>query len=91
MQEENPDIPPFSKQRAENVVLEAFRQVLGVAKIDRDSPFGALGGDSMRAVRVLSRVWRELGLELPLQVLGSTTTPAELAAAACERAAGTVS
>ena len=91
MQEESPDIPPFSEQRAENVVLEAFRQVLGVAEVDRDSPFGALGGDSMRAVRVLSRVWRELGLELPLQALGQATTPAELAAAACERAAGTVS
>jgi acyl carrier protein len=91
MKEENSSIPALSEQRAESVVLDAFCQVLGVAEIDLDIPFEALGGDSMRAVRVLSRLWHELGLELPLNALGRTTTPAELAVVVREYAAGTAS
>jgi acyl carrier protein len=73
-----------SVERAENTVTEAFRQVLGMANIDRDAPFAALGGDSLRAVRVLSRVWRELGVELPVHALRATTTAAEFTQAVRE-------
>jgi acyl carrier protein len=66
-------------ERAEIAVLETFRQVLRVDVVDRDVPFGALGGDSMRAVRVLSRLWRELGVELPVHALDKATTAAALA------------
>lgn len=69
----------ISTEHAETTVLAAFRQVLGVDVVDRDVPFAALGGDSMRAVRVLSRLWRELGVELPVHALDKTTTAAALA------------
>ncbi len=71
----------ISVQRAESAVLEAFVRVLGLDEVGRDVPFAALGGDSMRAVRVLSRLWRELGVELPVHALADATTAAELAAA----------
>jgi acyl carrier protein len=73
----------------QRAVLEAFGQVLRVDAADPDVPFGALGGDSMRAVRVLSRLWRELGVELPVHALGQATTAAELADAARALRAGT--
>lgn len=65
----------------ESTVLEVFRGILGLDAVDPDVPFAALGGDSMRAVRVLSRLWRELDVELPVHALGNDTTAAELAAA----------
>jgi acyl carrier protein len=67
------------EERAETVVAEAFSQVLSVDQVNPDAPFAALGGDSLRAVRVLSRVWRELGIELPVHSLRANTTAAELA------------
>lgn len=81
----------ISAEQAENAVLEAFRQVLGLDVVDRDIPFSALGGDSMRAVRVLSRLWRELGVELPVHALGDATTAAELTVAVREHTEGTAS
>jgi acyl carrier protein len=69
----------ITTHRAESTVLEAFRQVLALDVVDPDLPFAALGGDSMRAVRVLSRLWRELGVELPVHTLGNATNAAELA------------
>ena len=78
----------ISEKSAEDAVLAAFGQVLGIAETDRDVPFAALGGDSMRAVRVLSRLWRELGVELPVHALGKSTTAAELAATVRQHAQG---
>ncbi|MBA9050696.1 MULTISPECIES: acyl carrier protein [Streptomyces] len=72
----------------EGTVLEAWCGVLGLDTVDPDVPFAALGGDSMRAVRVLSRLWRELGVELPVHALGNDTTAAELATAVHARLNG---
>ncbi|MGW7413257.1 acyl carrier protein [Streptomyces sp. NPDC054863] len=78
---ESNKLEAMSAQQVESTVLEAFRGVLGQDEVAPDAPFAALGGDSMRAVRVLSRLWRELGVELPVHALGNDTTAAELAAA----------
>jgi acyl carrier protein len=59
-----------------DVVVTALRTVLGVDEAPDGTTFGALGGDSMRAVRVLSRLWRELGVELPVDSLTKDTTVA---------------
>lgn len=81
----------ISAEQAEITVVEAFGQVLGLNEVAPDAPFAALGGDSMRAVRVLSRLWRELGVELPVHALGNATTAAELAAAVREHLEGATS
>ena len=78
----------ISGERAESVVLDAFRRVLGMAEVDPGIPFAALGGDSMRAVRVLSQLWRELGVELPVHSLDGATTAGELARTVREHASG---
>jgi acyl carrier protein len=61
---------------AQDAVATALRTVLGVEETPPATTFGALGGDSMRAVRVLSRLWRELGVELPVDSLTKDTTVA---------------
>lgn len=71
---------------AEDVVMTALRTVLGVDEITPDTSFAALGGDSMRAVRVLSRLWRELNIELPVDSLTKDTTVAQFVAVVREHA-----
>ncbi|MFD9888182.1 acyl carrier protein [Amycolatopsis sp. NPDC059027] len=58
-------------------VVTALQAVLGVSEVPWESRFGVLGGDSLRAVRVLSRLWRELGVEIPVHALPPHTTVAE--------------
>ncbi|MFF0579298.1 acyl carrier protein [Streptosporangium saharense] len=70
----------------ENAVVAALRAILDVREVGAEAPFAALGGDSMRAVRVLSRLWRELGVELPVDSLRTDTTVAEFVAVVREHA-----
>jgi acyl carrier protein len=70
----------------QDAVVTALRAVLGVHEVAPDMRFAALGGDSMRAVRVLSRLWRELGVELPVDSLRTGTTVAEFVAVVREHA-----
>ncbi|MEU3624356.1 hypothetical protein BS329_04885 [Amycolatopsis coloradensis] len=58
-------------------VLTALQTVLGASEVPSESRFGVLGGDSVRAVRVLSRLWRELGVEIPVHALSPHTTVAD--------------
>ncbi|WP_409462158.1 phosphopantetheine-binding protein [Amycolatopsis sp. GA6-003] len=61
----------------EGAVLAALRDVLDVAEVAPENRFAVLGGDSLRAVRVLSRLWRDLGVELPVHTLRPGTTVGE--------------
>jgi acyl carrier protein len=69
-----------------DAVVAALRAVLDVPEMAPDTRFAQLGGDSMRAVRVLSRLWRELGVELPVHSLKTDTTVAEFVAVVREHA-----
>jgi hypothetical protein len=54
--------------------------VIGVKHVQRSARFAALGGNSLMATRVLSRVWRAFGVKLPLSTLipdGSVTSLAD--------------
>jgi acyl carrier protein len=75
-----------SPDPVEDVVVTALRAVLGVNEVAPGTQFAALGGDSLRAVRVLSRLWRELGVELPVDSLQTGTTVAEFVAVVREHA-----
>ncbi|WP_156622898.1 non-ribosomal peptide synthetase, partial [Mycobacterium sp. 1164966.3] len=65
--------------QTENVVAEAFAEVLGVDRVGLDDDFFALGGDSLIATRVSARLQLALGREVPVRYLFDASTVGRLA------------
>jgi amino acid adenylation domain-containing protein len=63
----------------EEVLAAIWAEVLGLARVGRSDGFFDLGGHSLSATRVASRVAGAFGIDLPLQDLFSAPTVAELA------------
>lgn len=84
-----PYAPPVTA--TEIAVAGIWQDVLGVARVGLHDDFLALGGHSLKATRVASRISRDLGLGVTLVDVFRHPTVAELAAAAeaAPRAAST--
>jgi amino acid adenylation domain-containing protein len=80
-----PAEPPQDANEARLAVIWA--EVLGIARVSRQDDFFALGGNSLRATRLLARVREAFGCELALTDLLRAATPAGLAAELGHRAA----
>ncbi|HYR12404.1 MAG TPA: condensation domain-containing protein, partial [Longimicrobium sp.] len=65
----------------EKEVAAIWREVLGVAEVRAGDDFFAVGGHSLRATRVLSRIHERLGVTLPVKAIFAAPTLAGLAAA----------
>jgi len=65
----------------EQLVSQAFAEILGLAPIGRDDDFYALGGNSLLAVQLLAQVRQTLDCKLPLATLLATPMVADLATA----------
>ncbi|HMB53139.1 MAG TPA: amino acid adenylation domain-containing protein, partial [Thermoanaerobaculia bacterium] len=70
-------VPPSTA--AEELLAEIWAEVLDVERIGADDDFFALGGHSLRATQVVTRLAREIDLELPVRQLFMTPTLRELA------------
>lgn len=57
-----------------------WRDVLALDEVGVTDEYLALGGDSMRAMQVVSRVLREFGVDLPMSAPLSCRTVEEMAA-----------
>jgi 2,3-diphosphopglycerate-independent phosphoglycerate mutase len=69
----------------ERIIAGIWQEVLEIGEVGIHDSFFNLGGHSLLATRVLSRVRRQLGVELPLRTLFATPTVAALGAAVAAR------
>ncbi len=65
----------------EEVLATIYADVLGHEHIARHDDFFALGGHSLRATQVATRIGRDLGVEIPLRTVFELPRLADLAAA----------
>jgi amino acid adenylation domain-containing protein len=80
---------PFVAPRApiEQTVATIWAELLGVDRVGAHDGFLELGGDSLRATRIVSRVCDTFRVQIPLHVLLESTTVAQMTAAIVERRA----
>jgi acyl-CoA synthetase (AMP-forming)/AMP-acid ligase II len=71
--------PPLPKSTLETIVAGIYTDVLGTQDISVNDNFFALGGDSLRATQVLSRIRAVLRINLSIATLFRKPTVAELA------------
>jgi phthiocerol/phenolphthiocerol synthesis type-I polyketide synthase E len=74
----------------EERVAAVWRQVLGMEQVGVHDSFLDLGGDSLLATRLMSRLREELAVDLPMDRLFAEPTVAAVAAAVVEARAGQV-
>ncbi|MBA2322467.1 MAG: amino acid adenylation domain-containing protein, partial [Pseudonocardiales bacterium] len=67
------------RTETERILAQIWVEVLGVDSPGVEDDFFALGGDSILAFRVLSRIRATLGADLPVRALFDTSTVARLA------------
>ena len=63
----------------EKTIGEVFAEVLGLERVGLDDDFFALGGDSLIAIRVTSRLQAALGRDVPVRYLFDAPTVGRLA------------
>jgi len=76
------DLPPVKRPRddAETRIAVLWGQVLGLAEVGIDQDFFALGGTSVAAIDLRTRIEKELGVEIPMAAFFESPTVEKLAA-----------
>jgi acyl carrier protein len=64
----------------EDLVAAVFSAALDIERMPRSAAFTALGGDSLMAISILSRLWRVFGVKLPIRSVVPSGSVATVAA-----------
>jgi amino acid adenylation domain-containing protein len=64
----------------EKTMVGIWREVIGCGDVGLYDNFFELGGHSLTAIKITARVWRDLGIELPLHVVFDRPVLADMAA-----------
>jgi amino acid adenylation domain-containing protein len=72
---------PFAPPRSacEEIVAGVWREVLGLSRVGVHDDFFDLGGDSLKAIRVINRLRSRLGVDVPVRVMFRKATIARIA------------
>jgi acyl carrier protein len=68
-------------QTLQTILIDIWKDLLGVADVGLDDHFLDLGGDSMLALRLKSRIQERFGVEMTAEMLFDCATVRELSAA----------
>ena len=81
-----PDPKPVARVRREpqteqeKLLCELFAEVLGVKQIGLDDNFFVMGGHSLMATSLVSRIWSRMQIRIPVRVIFEAPTVVQLAA-----------
>ena len=67
--------------RTEELIINIWKDVIGVEQIAPSNNFFEIGGNSLMAIKVLSRLRQALSIEIPIETIFNCLTPAALAQA----------
>jgi amino acid adenylation domain-containing protein len=67
------------ENRTEEILTKIWVAVLDLNKVGTNSPFFEIGGHSLKATRIVSRIYRELGMEVSLKDFFENNTIKKLA------------
>jgi amino acid adenylation domain-containing protein/non-ribosomal peptide synthase protein (TIGR01720 family) len=71
---------PASHTPTERRVATIWQQVLGIEAVGPDDKFFSLGGHSLKATQIVSRIFRDLGVKVSLKEFFAATSVAAVAA-----------
>lgn len=74
----------------EETLARLWAELLGIRNVDREDDFFLIGGDSLRATQMVSRVAQQFDVTLPLRTVFTASTLMEVAAAIDSIAGGPV-
>ncbi|MEM7051549.1 MAG: amino acid adenylation domain-containing protein [Acidobacteriota bacterium] len=76
----SPAVGAVTEDALEEIVAGLYGELLDLGPVPRDGDFFALGGHSLKATRLVSRLRQAFGVEVPLRALFAAPTVAALAA-----------
>jgi thioesterase domain-containing protein/acyl carrier protein len=82
---------PGDEAGVESRMIELWEEILGVRPIEAIQDYFGLGGDSLRAVRLMGRINEVFRSQLPVSVLLEAPTPRKLAQLLCRPQSDAVS